>query len=207
MENSPENWYQVQHLEQIDSPALLVYPERVKANIRLALNMVKDPSRLRPHVKTNKSVEVSKMMLDAGIYQFKCATIAEAEMLSRVGAKDILLAYQPVGPKIKRLVNRAMNYPQVNFSCLTDNLDAAANVAETAHLNQVTFPVYIDLNGGTNRTGIAPGPEAVELYEKSIHLEGIYVKGFHIYDGHLRQKDVQERKAACDLAFREVEKM
>src|SRR5690606_38470715 len=27
------------------------------------------------------------------------------------------------------------------------------------------------------------------------------------YDGHLRQKDLQERKAACDLAFREVEKM
>src|SRR5690606_28879362 len=130
MENSPENWFQVQHLEQIDSPALLVYPERVKANINMALHMVKDPSRLRPHVKTNKTVEVSRMMLDAGIYQFKCATIAEAEMLSSAGAKDILLAYQPVGPKIQRLVNLAMNYPQVNFSCLIDQEDAASEIAK-----------------------------------------------------------------------------
>jgi len=207
MQNTPQDWYVVKNAETVDSPALMVFPERVKANIRTALDMVKDPSRLRPHVKTNKSMEVADMMLEAGIYQFKCATIAEAEMLCRAGAKDILLAYQPVGPKIQRLINLAMNYPQVNFSCLIDHPDSAQKIAETVHESKLTFSVYIDLNGGTNRTGIAPGPEAEALYETATHLEGIYVKGFHLYDGHLRQKDLQERKAACDIIFREVEHM
>src|SRR5690606_18280871 len=125
----------------------------------------KDPSRLRPHVKTNKTVEVSRMMLDAGIYQFKCATIAEAEMLSSAGAKDILLAYQPVGPKIQRLVNLAMNYPQVNFSCLIDQEDGCSGKANIARMNQLPFPVYGEMNAGTNRTRIYPGSEAELLYD------------------------------------------
>lgn len=41
-------------------------------------------------------------MIDAGITAFKGATIAEIELLASVGAKDVLLAYQPVGPKIDR---------------------------------------------------------------------------------------------------------
>src|SRR5690606_10806435 len=71
--------------------------------------------------------------------------------------------------------------------------------------NNINLRVYIDLNPGTNRTGISPGKEAEVLYEKAQKLEGITVLGFHIYDGHLRQKDIGERKLACDQAFAPVE--
>ena len=82
---SKENWYEVDQVDQIDSPALLIFPERVKANIQTAIDMVGDVNRLRPHVKTNKSPDVAKLMMDAGITKFKCATIAEAEMLAQCG--------------------------------------------------------------------------------------------------------------------------
>ena len=81
--------------------------------------MVKDVSKLRPHVKTNKITEVCAMMMEAGISKFKCATIAEAEMLAMIKAKDVLLAYQPVGPKIKRLLRLIQQYRKRNSVALS----------------------------------------------------------------------------------------
>ena len=72
--------------------------------------MVKNVEHLRPHAKTNKIAEVCRMMMGAGITKFKCATIAEAEMLGIIGAKDVLMAYQPNGPKINRLLLLTQKY-------------------------------------------------------------------------------------------------
>jgi D-serine deaminase-like pyridoxal phosphate-dependent protein len=207
MKNHSENWYLIEDIEKLDTPALVVYPDRIKANIQAALDMIGDPARLRPHVKTNKSTEVIKMMLEMGIYQFKCATIAEAEMLALAGAKDILLAYQPVGPKALRLFDLIRHHADVAFSCLVDHESTVASFSELAQNNGIELPVYIDLNLGTNRTGIAPGKEAEALYEKIKGTAGLRIKGFHAYDGHFRNPDFSERKAACDLAFAPLEAM
>lgn len=207
MEKNTEDWFQINDIDLLDTPALAVYPERIKINIQAALDMVGDPARLRPHVKTHKSPEVIQMMLEMGITQFKCATIAEAEMLALAGAKDILLAYQPVGPKAKRFMELISHYPKVTYSCLIDHLDAAKYLSELNSAHSSKLPVYIDLNVGTDRTGIAPGKEAETLYEEAQKLEGLSVVGVHIYDGHFRQKDFNKRKEACDQAFKPVEAM
>jgi D-serine deaminase-like pyridoxal phosphate-dependent protein len=97
-----DDWYSIHSITAIDSPALIIYKDRVEENIRRLVASIDDVKRLRPHIKTHKSPEVSRMMLEAGIKKFKCATIAEAEMLAVSGAPDVLLAYQPVGPKAER---------------------------------------------------------------------------------------------------------
>src|ERR1700722_7771704 len=97
------SWYQIINMDELDTPALVVYPERVRQNIARAIAMVGDAARLRPHVKTHTSPAETRLMLDAGIRRVKCATIAGAEMLAVEGAPDVLLAYQPIGPKIGRL--------------------------------------------------------------------------------------------------------
>ena len=51
------------------------------------------------------------MQLDQGITKFKCATIAEAEMVAACGAPDVLLAYQPVGPNVNRLIQLVRTFP------------------------------------------------------------------------------------------------
>ena len=66
------------------------------------VDMAGGASRLCPHVKTHKMAEVVRLQQAAGIDRFKCATIAEAEMLARCPAKDVLLAYQMVGPNADR---------------------------------------------------------------------------------------------------------
>src|SRR5579863_2023120 len=155
------NWYEIVDIDELDTPALVVYPERVKQNIARAVGMVGDAARLRPHVKTHKSPAVTRLMLEAGIGRFKCATIAEAEMLAAEGAPDVLLAYQPVGPKVGRLVQLIRRYPATTFSCLVDHPDAAVAMGRVFHDAGLVVPVYLDLNVGMDRTGIALGPEAV----------------------------------------------
>src|SRR6478672_3504904 len=115
------NWYEVEETTKIDTPALLIYKKRLQQNIDAAIAVVKNKESLRPHIKTNKSKDVCMMLMAAGITKFKCATIAEAELLGQINAKDVLMAYQPVGPKVQRLLNLAQHYPDTQFSCVVDN--------------------------------------------------------------------------------------
>ena len=199
-----EEWFTIKNIDEIDTPALVVYPDRVKQNIALAISIAGDVNRLRPHVKTHKSPDVTALMLKAGITKFKCATIAEAEMLAMVDAPDVVLAYQPVGPKIQRFIALIKSYPATLFACLVDNKAAAEAIAGGTKKAGVVINVYVDLNTGMNRTGISP-EYAFELYAFSSKLEGVEVKGLHAYDGHVTDEDLSIRKAKSDEIFSKVE--
>lgn len=197
-------WYHIKDADQLDTPALVIYPERAKENIRLLKSMIDDSNRLRPHVKTHKCKETTQLMIDAGIEKFKCATIAEAEMLGLCKAKDVLLAYPVAGPKLHRFIVLVKKYPSTKFSCLVDNFSLARSIANLARSSNIIIPVYIDLNTGMNRTGIRPGKEAIELYIECTRMKGLEVAGLHVYDGHIRNKDLAERTICCEQAFAPV---
>ena len=202
-----QEWYIINDIESLDTPSLVVYPERVKQNITILKSMIDDVTRLRPHVKTYKSKEVTLLILGGGIKKFKCATIAEAEMLAICKAPDVLLAYQPVGPKLKRFVKLIKTYRDTKFSCLVDNISAAVEISAAAIKNKAVIKVYIDLNVGQNRTGIAPGNEALQLYVDCNLLPGIKPVGLHAYDGHIHDADLNIRTEKCDEGFEAVSKL
>jgi D-threonine aldolase len=197
-------WYIIDDIDEIDSPALIIYKERVQHNIALAVQMVGDPSRLRPHVKTYKSPQVTALMLKTGITKFKCATIAEAEMLAQCGAPDVLLAYQPTGPKILRLLKLMQQYPGAHISCLIDSVHAAKAIANEAVKLDVFADVLLDVNIGMNRTGVVPNG-ALEIYEVCREMKGINLIGLHGYDGHINDTDISIRKQRADEAFNKLE--
>ena len=197
-------WFQIANIEDIDSPALVVYPKRIKANIELAKQLIGDVNRLRPHVKTNKMTEVCRMMLQAGITKFKCATIAEAEMLAMAGAPDVLLAYQPVGPKINRLLKIIKAYPKSRFSCLTDHPDNTVILNRFCQKQDVLLDVFIDLNTGMNRTGIMP-TKAKDLAKVIQSLSNLHLVGLHGFDGHIHTSNIVERQQEADTAYDIVE--
>lgn len=198
-------WYIIDNIDEIDSPALVIYLDRVRENIKTLLGMVDDISRLRPHVKTHKSPDITKMLLEAGITKFKCATIAEAEMLGQCYAPDVLLAYQPIGPKIDRFIKLIKKYPGTRYSCLVDNEKPAVHIAAKAQIENITIPVFIDLNVGMSRTGIRPGDDAMDLVRSLNKIKGIQVVGLHAYDGHLHDRDFALRTERCHDGFRAVE--
>jgi D-serine deaminase-like pyridoxal phosphate-dependent protein len=147
------------------------------------------------------------LMLEAGIKKFKCATIAEAEMLGMCHAPDALLAYQPTGPKLERLIKVMKVYPKTTFSCLVDYPAAAKEIASAGQKYGIEIPVYIDLNVGQNRTGIKPGMDALQLYLDCEALTGIKPVGLHAYDGHIHDVDLSLRTQKSNDAFKAVEKL
>ncbi|MEP6584918.1 MAG: D-TA family PLP-dependent enzyme [Ginsengibacter sp.] len=197
-------WYHIVDIDKIDSPALVVYHERVAQNISTLVSMIDDLKRLRPHAKTFKSKEAASLLINSGVNKFKCATIAEAEMLAMTDARDVLLAYQPTGPKLKRFLELIKKYPSTKFSCLVDNTSSAEEISSASFESGIQMPVYIDLNVGMNRTGIEPGTAAVELYRACEKLNGTKPIGLHAYDGHIRNPGLNERTIECDKAFKPV---
>lgn len=192
------------YYNHIDSPSLLVFPAIVRRNIAEMVRMAGDVSRLRPHIKTHKTAEGIQMMMEAGITKFKCATIAEAELLAMQNAPDVLLAHQPVGPKIQRLIELCIKYPNTKFSCITDHHYAVDAIASAFHTQNRSIDVYVDINVGMNRTGIAPDGNALALINHITETSGVVFKGLHVYDGQHRQADYTAREAACKEAFAPV---
>ncbi len=197
------NWFTIKNISDFDSPLLVVYPNRIKQNIHFAIDMAGNVSRLRPHVKTSKMSEVCVMLSEAGITKFKCATIAEAEMLALIEAPDVLLAYQPVGPKAQRFISLILTYPETSFSCLVDNIESATHLNKLAAVENIQVSVFIDLNVGMNRTGIQP-EKAFDLAQQIRSFSSLQLKGLHAYDGHIHDSDIQQRKQKVESAFKAV---
>jgi D-threonine aldolase len=201
--NKTDNWYKIENIDELDTPALAIYPTRIKENIKTLLSIQPDASLLRPHIKTSKIKEIAVMLVAAGITRFKCATIAEAAMLAMAGATDILLAYQPTLPKTQRLLQLKKEYPAVIFACLIDNEASAKSISALAIKNNTVLFAWIDLNIGMNRTGIVPA-KANSLYEICEKLKGITVNGLHAYDGHINDTEVKLREQRCEAGFKSV---
>jgi D-serine deaminase-like pyridoxal phosphate-dependent protein len=197
-----DNWYRVENEDDVPSPALLVYPDRIAENLAAMVRWA-GAERLRPHVKTHKMPRVIEMKLQAGITRFKTSTIAEAEMTASAGGRDIMLAYQPVGPNICRLVTLADTFPEVHFSTLVDAPSIADALSSAVQAAGQTLDVYLDLNVGLNRTGIAP-EDAAELYHRVVSLPGLRAAGLHVYDGHIRETDEQRAREQVEAAFEPV---
>ena len=157
-------WYQLKHPEKVISPSLLFYKDRIQSNISSMVNMAGNADRLVPHVKTHKTKEIIGFQLEKHITKFKCATIAEAEMVASAGAKWILLAYQMVGPNIGRLFQLRNLYPDVTFSSLIDNQFSADDLNSKSLEKGIVSSIFIDVNNGMNRSGHATDTDLLYLY-------------------------------------------
>jgi len=179
------------------SPSLLIFRSLVEQNLQGMIDVAGGADRLRPHVKTHKMAELVKLSERMGVHKHKCATIAEAEMVAQAGGRDVLLAYQLVGPNIDRMARLIRAYPNTVFRSLSDHPDAAR--ALSAGLGGIDQPhsVLIDLEVGMGRTGIQPGEAAEALAHLIQSLPNLKLDGLHAYDGHLQIPDPQERKEAA----------
>lgn len=200
-----ENWYRLSDTDHLVTPCLLVYPDRIQQNIERMIEIAGSPERLRPHIKTHKTAEIIQMQMQHGINQFKCATVAEAELLGSCGAEDVLLAMQPVGYNISRLLDLIDAFAETRFSTIVDNKESLLQLEAEAGKRNIKLGLYLDLNTGMNRTGIIPGDDALELYRLIWNSQHLHAEGLHAYDGHIRNTNFEERKGVCKKAFAPVE--
>ena len=198
------SWMNVEGIEKIESPALFFYYDRIIWNIEKMIEIAGKPEFLRPHVKTHKTEQIVKLQMVKGITRFKCSTIAEVEMVAYCGANDILLAFQPVGPNIQRLIRLIQKFPNQNISAIVDSEKIIHQLSANAKEAKINIRLWLDINNGMNRTGIQTGNEVVELCRLIQKLPNVELQGLHVYDGNLHEKDLSKRKKLCDEAFEPV---
>jgi D-serine deaminase-like pyridoxal phosphate-dependent protein len=128
-------------------------------------------------------------------------------MLAQSGARDVVIAYQLVGPNVSRFVALCTAYPEATFRPLVDEPKALAALSEQLEAAGVSAEVLVDLDVGMKRTGIAPGPAAIALYEEIQRLPGVTPGGLHAYDGHIRDKDLADRNRAADGVYDSVSEL
>ncbi|MDD3347631.1 alanine racemase, partial [Oscillibacter sp.] len=124
--------------------------------------------------------------------RFKCATIAEAEMVASCGPTDIILAYPLIGPNVTRFLALQRDFPNVRFWSIGDNLEQLQRVGAAAIKAGAKIRFLADVDVGQHRTGVACD-KLVAFYEAAAAIDGLAPDGFHVYDGHIHQSDLRER--------------
>ena len=198
------DWFHLRDEAAIPSPALLLFRERIEHNLRLMIEIAGGPARLRPHVKTHKLGPLVARQMELGITKFKTSTIAETEMCAAAGAPDVLLAFPQTGPNVPRLCELARRFPETKFSVVADDSLNIRALGKNALAADVTLGVFIDLDCGMHRTGIAPGERAAELYGLIADSRGLRPGGLHAYDGHITESAPAARRAICEAEFAPV---
>jgi D-serine deaminase-like pyridoxal phosphate-dependent protein len=198
------DWFSLSNAEEVASPALILYPDRIRENIRRMIQIAGNAERLRLHLKTHKLAEVVRLHLEHWIRKFKCATIAAAEMAALAGADDVLVAYPVVGPNAGRLLELVKKFPATKFSAVADDRGAIQNLSKTFAEAGQSVEVLLDIDCGQHRTGVEAGPKAAELYRLLGTLPGLKAGGLHVYDGHVNDPDPARRAVLCEAAFAPV---
>lgn len=170
----------VQGLEGVRTPALVIDLDRVDRNISATLGLVGGKTdKWRPHLKTSKLGLVMRQLVARGVTQAKCSTTLELQTASEAGFTDLLLAYPIMGAQVDVVKRVAAANPNVSVSVLVE--DAAMLEAWRGS----GIGIFIDLNGGMDRTGmLLDGQDNVLALVRTIHAAGLRYAGLHYYDGH-----------------------
>ena len=189
--------YRLSNIENVLTPALVVYPEIISSNIAQTLRLLDgDANRWRVHIKTAKLEYTLRMLAERGVRHFKCATTLELLVACRSGAKDVLVAYPMVGANARRVNEIANAHPHVRISVLAENEE------QVRQWRGSSIGVFSDINPGMNRTGIeqSHGAEVVNLV-RAARDAGLEFRGLHYYDGQYGGLDESERIAAAHAGY------
>ncbi len=196
-------------LVDVDTPALLVDLDAFESNVAAMAAMVDHFGvRLRAHSKTHKCPEIANRQIAAGAVGVCCQKVGEAEAMVAGGVGDVLVTNEIWGAtKLARLAALA---DRATIGVCVDDAANAADVARAARDAGVTLDVYVEVDVGAGRCGIAPGDDAVALAETVAALDGVRLKGLQAYQGSAQHiRNVNERGAAigssCDLVKRTLD--
>ncbi|MFN2510237.1 MAG: alanine racemase [Pyrinomonadaceae bacterium] len=179
-------------LETIATPALLLDVERVRRNADRIGNRVRDlGARLRPHVKTHKSIEVARIQTEGHSGAITVSTLAEARAFAAGGFQDITYAV-PIEPgKFKTAVALARSCGRLGL--ITDDPQIPALLNETARNENVSIDLFLKIDCGYHRCGVEPDSKAAREIparisdSSNLRFAGILTHAGHSY--HYRSRD------------------
>ena len=142
-------------IAQLRTPAALVDLGVLERNAaRMAATAARLGVRLRPHVKTHKTLEAARIQVRGQFGGITVSTLAEAAFFAAGGFSDITYAV-PVAPaKLAEAAGLAGRIERLNL--LVDSPEAAAAVEACACERGVSLSLFLKVDCGYHRAGVDP---------------------------------------------------
>lgn len=165
----------------LETPALVM--DRVRLDRNLARMRTKLAGvRLRPHVKTAKSLDVVKRAVTPGSGGITVSTLKEAEQFFAVGYRDILYAVGIAPNKLDHVA--ALRAKGCDLTIILDSLEAARAVADKSGAAESVFPALIEIDSDGHRAGVKPGDARLLEIGRALgkNLRGVMTHAGGSYD-------------------------
>ena len=187
----------------LPTPCMVVDKDLFDKNVKLMADTTKaNGISVRPHVKIHKSVDVAKIQLNHGAIGLTCATIAEAELMSNAGLRNVMWTKQPASRNnIERAI--ALSKKDPTFSFVIDDPIVFNWVEQAAEAENAKLKVLISVDAALARQGIQNGQPALQLAQKIASSKHMQFEGVMAYAGvaaHTRGFEARRERSRKDMA-------
>ena len=190
-----------QTLAEVDTPALVIDLDAFERNIAsLKQSLAGRAIRVRAHAKTHKCPEVARRQIAAGAVGVCCQKVSEAEAMVDGGIGDVLVSNEVVGaPKLARLARLAK---RARIGICVDNPLQVHGLGAAVKAEDAQIDVYVEIDVGARRCGVAPGAPALALAKQITAIPGLRFAGLQAYQGSAQHvRTMMERRAKIDTAI------
>jgi len=175
------------HANQLSTPAALVDLDAVERNCaRMRERLTSLGVRLRPHVKTHKTVEGALLQCGGAPGPITVSTLAEARFFLAAGFTDMTYAV-PVAPaRLGAAVDLVRRGARLHL--LADHEATVAEVVRCAAESRETLSLFLKVDCGTHRAGVDPDSvDAIALARSIASSPGLALAGILTHAGHAYQ--------------------
>ena len=186
----------------LPTPCMVIDLDLFEQNLRkMAAQTKQSGLNVRPHIKVHKSVDVAKRQLAQGAIGLTCATVAEAELMSGAGLKNVLWTKQPASVNnIARAI--ALSKRDPTFMFVVENPVVVDWVEQAAAAEKATCRIAVALFANSERQGIDNGQPALALAQKVASSSHMKFEGYMAYSGvaaHTKGWEARRRQSSKDL--------
>lgn len=186
-------------VSRIDTPSLVLDLDAFERNLRRMADALRGSGmRLRPHAKSHKCPEIAKRQIALGAVGVCCQKVSEAAVFVQAGIADVLVTNQVMGEA--KLMHLAALARQARLGVLVDDPRQVQALADVMRAQNVALDVYVEVDVGANRCGVAPGEAAVALARQIAASAPLRFAGLQCYHGPAQHKRTPEERAAAIAA-------
>lgn len=171
-------------LEALHTPALLIDLDQFESNLnKMQSYLSASGLALRAHTKMHKCPIIARKQVEMGARGVCAAKISEAEIMCEAGIEDVLVT-SPIASeeKIRRFIELKARHPGLKL--VVDDHAAMQTLDEMAKVEGFIADVFIDVDPGMGRTGIAAGQPTLELAQAISDSANLRFCGLQMYAGN-----------------------
>ena len=190
------------HLSELETPTLMLDLHKVDRNIARLHGRLKGLGvQVRPHLKTCKSINVARRMMEFDTGPVTVSTLKEAEQFALEGVRDILYAVGIAPNKFSHV--QRLRAKGLELSLVVDNVQSAGLLAAHARASGDRVPVLIEVDCDGHRCGAGPGSDELlriaDAMAPDCELGGVMTHAGASY-GHGRTGELSRHAVGAGVA-------